>query len=96
MEISLVKNDFQVIDSNISGIVNYIIKYISKTDEKIVYSRHIDDCIKIELSKDDFCVGYKLSYCTKFVLFDELFKGTILDSDIKRGVYYDTSQSIVS
>lgn len=79
------RNDFQCIDKNITGISNYISKYITKTDCKIVYSRHIDNSLEIELCKDDINIGYKLSYCVKFIVADELLKNTILDPEIKRG-----------
>ena len=80
------RNDFQKIENNVTGISNYIVKYIGKTDAKIIYSRHINSCIEITLEKEDISVGYKLSYCTKFIIFDDLLKGTFLDSDIKRGL----------
>ena len=79
------RNDFQKIENNISGISSYIIKYIGKTDAKIIYSRHIDSCIEVELQKEDISIGYKLSYCTKFIVFDDLFKNTCLNADLKRG-----------
>lgn len=93
MEISMInsffavrfgRNDFQAIENNVGGVANYIIKYIGKTEEKIVYSRHIDSCIDVELEKEDISLGYKLSYCNKFIIYDDLLKGTILDSELKR------------
>lgn len=80
------RNDFQKIENSVAGISNYIAKYIGKTDAKIIYSRHIDNCIDIELKKEDISIGYKLSYCTKFIVFDDLFVGTFLNGDIKRGL----------
>ena len=79
------RNDFQKIENNITGISSYIVKYIGKTDAKIIYSRHIDSCIEIELEKEDISIGYKLSYCTKFIVYDELFENTYLNADLKRG-----------
>ncbi|MBQ7373021.1 MAG: hypothetical protein IJW64_00425 [Clostridia bacterium] len=78
------RNDFQPIENNVGGVANYIIKYIGKTEEKIVYSRHIDSCLDVELEKDDISLGYKLSYCNKFVIYDEILKSTILDPELKR------------
>ena len=82
------RNDFQLIENDITGITNYIIKYIGKTDEKIVYSRHIEDCIHITLDKEDISFGYKLSYCTKYIIFDTVLKNTILDPYKRRGESY--------
>lgn len=80
------RNDFQHIENNISGIASYIIKYIGKTEDKIVYSRHIDGCLNVELGKDDLSMSYDLTYCRKFIVFDDVLSGTILAPDKRRGI----------
>ena len=79
------RNDFQSVGNGVSGISNYICKYIGKTEEKIVYSRHIDDCVEIELSSDDFSIGYNTTYAKKYILLDAVTYNTILDFRGARG-----------
>ena len=79
------RNDFQLVENNLSGIASYITKYIGKSEEKIVYSRHIDGSLEVELSKEDFSLFYELSYCRKYIVFDDVLKGTILEPDKRRG-----------
>ena len=79
------RNDFQSVKNDVSGISNYICKYINKTDDKIVYSRHIDDCVEIELSSEDFSIGYNTTYAQKYILFDSVVYNTILDFRRARG-----------
>ena len=49
----------------------YLIKYIEKTGEKIVYSRGIPAEICKELSENDE-VGTYFDYVTKYVLWDDV------------------------
>lgn len=75
------RNDFQDItkQNGIEGISNYIVKYILKSDEKVYYSRGIDGSITLELCDEDIVCGYKVPYGEKFLVFDCVMYGTILD-----------------
>lgn len=75
------RNDFQDISrqNSIEGISNYIIKYILKSDENVYYSRGIDGTVTLELSNEDIIFGYKVPYGAKYMVFDEVLFGTILD-----------------
>lgn len=52
--------------------LDYILKYITKTDEKIVYSRGIPSCFKDEISEDEICAEFE-NFVLKFVLFDDIY-----------------------
>ena len=52
--------------------LDYILKYITKTDEKIVYSRGIPSCFKDEISEDEICAEFE-NFVKKFVLFDDIY-----------------------
>ena len=51
---------------------DYILKYITKTDEKIVYSRGIPSNFKDEISEDEICAEFE-NFVVKFVLFDDIY-----------------------
>ena len=80
-EVRFGRNDFQSIgnECNLTGIKNYILKYISKSDDRIIYARGIDSVIDMQIYDSDICAAYKLLHVTKYVLFDDIMKGTILD-----------------
>lgn len=66
------RNDFEEINENDikSGrVVNYLVKYITKSDEKIIYSRGIPTFIYKTLSKSDIASAY-YDFVSKYVLFD--------------------------
>ena len=68
------KSDFQDVNPVLlkrGGTSRYLVKYITKTGEKIVYSRGIPAEICKELSDNDV-VGTYLDFVTKYVLWDDV------------------------
>jgi hypothetical protein len=68
------KSDFQEVNPVLlkrGGTSRYLVKYITKTGEKIVYSRGIPAEICKELSDNDV-VGTYLDFATKYVLWDDV------------------------
>lgn len=75
------RNDMTEIQTN-EMTINYILKYIEKTGEKIVYSRGVASEIIKEVSRDDIVAEFE-DFILKMVLFDDTID---IDKDI-----YDTS-----
>ena len=50
--------------------LNYIVKYIAKTGDRIVYSRAIPTELRESVSTDQICAEY-FDFIKKFVLFDD-------------------------
>ena len=68
------KSDFQEVNPVLlkrGGTSRYLVKYITKTGEKIVYSRGIPSEICKELPETEV-VGAYFDFVTKYVLFDEV------------------------
>lgn len=70
------RNDFEMLNEQElrhGGTINYLLKYISKTDERIVYSRGIptEICRKV---KDKDIATTMLDYVRKYLLFDDVIK----------------------
>ena len=68
------KSDFQEVNPVLlkrGGTSRYLVKYITKTGEKIVYSRGVPAEICKELSDNDV-VGTYLDFVTKYVLWDDV------------------------
>lgn len=68
-------NDFAPISKkNLSRgkTLDYILKYISKTNEKIVYSRGIADKFIDDIQEDDV-VAEMEDFVTKYILFDDVY-----------------------
>lgn len=68
------KSDFQEVNPILlkrGGTSRYLVKYITKTGEKIVYSRGIAEVIYKELGESDI-VGTYLDFVTKYVLWDDV------------------------
>ena len=66
------KNDFDGIDEmsiKHGNTLEYILKYISKTGERIIYSRGIPSEICVQIEDTDI-IGEMQDFMTKFVLFD--------------------------
>jgi hypothetical protein len=85
------RNDFQYLGSRYElsrpvegmknkNIIEYILKYIEKEDNKIVYSRSIPSEIMISLNPDDAISAIIDSYVNRYVLFDDV----ICDEDIEK------------
>lgn len=69
--------DFEKINSMLlkkGRYLDYILKYITKTDEKLVYSRGIPSSFKDEISEEEICTEFE-SYVIKYVLFDDVYDG---------------------
>ena len=67
-------SDFQELNPILlkrGGTLKYLIKYIAKTGEKIVYSRGIPTEVCIELADSDIA-GTFIDFVTKYVLFDDV------------------------
>ena len=67
-------SDFQELNPILlkrGGTLKYLIKYIAKTGEKIIYSRGIPTEVCIELAESDI-VGKFFKYVTKYVLWDDI------------------------
>lgn len=68
------RNDFTEISKmqlKYGKTIDYIIKYIGKTDEKIVYSRGIPTEIYMKLTGENIVTAFT-DYVEKFVLFDNV------------------------
>ncbi len=61
-------SEFEVKNGN---AIDYITKYISKTNEKILYSRGIPDCVILKLHHSDVATVMQ-DFVLKFVLFDDV------------------------
>lgn len=67
------RNDFQILKEKElnSGLLDYIIKYLSKTGEKIIYSRGILSEFMKKLDDVDIAIQI-VDFCYKFILFDDV------------------------
>ena len=69
------KNDFSAVTKEElkSGMtLNYILKYITKTNEKIVYSRGIPSEFVDDIKDDDVAVQL-IDFVVKYILFDDVY-----------------------
>ncbi len=83
------RNDFTPIKQT-EMTVNYILKYLSKTNERIVYSRGIADHIVKELKDYDIACEF-LDYVYKYVLFDDVidWEKDIMHYKYKQASFFD-------
>lgn len=82
------RNDFEKLNEQElrhGGTINYLLKYISKTGERIVYSRGIPTAICMKVKDKDIATSME-DYVTKYLLFDDVIK---YERDIAR---YKTKQ----
>lgn len=82
------RNDFEQLNEQElrhGGTINYLLKYISKTGERIVYSRGIPTAICMKVKDKDIATSME-DYVTKYLLFDDVIK---YERDIAR---YKTKQ----
>lgn len=67
------RNDFESIDQSIkqlyNGILQYLLKYLAKSGEKIIYSRGLPSYITADISDDDVVTEMGL-WSQKLLLFD--------------------------
>lgn len=69
------RNDFEALsDAAIKRgqALKYILKYLDKTGERIVYSRGISTEICKEVSANDIVTELKGDFCRKYILFDDV------------------------
>ena len=69
------KNDFQPITKESlkrGNTLDYILKYITKTNEKIVYSRGIPSEFTDIIDEDDIAVA-TIDFVVKYVLYDDIY-----------------------
>lgn len=70
------RNDFKGLnDMELShgNTIEYLLKYIGKTNERIIYSRGLLTEILVRLKESDIATQM-FNYCQKFVLFDNFFE----------------------
>lgn len=70
------RNDFSAVCQNelqYGNTLDYLLKYISKSGERIVYSRGIPDGIMTHIDGKDIAAEIPDEYVTKYVLFDDVF-----------------------
>lgn len=72
------RNDFVQIDSVGQKAINYILKYISKTDDKIFYCRGLKDYIVILLPKDKNKLLFKVdNIYHRYIFSDDILEGEV-------------------
>ena len=74
------RNDFTEINSDEmmnNNTINYLIKYLEKSQERIVYSRGIATYLYIEASDDDVVCKFG-KMIVKYVLFDNIIENAVL------------------
>ena len=72
------RNDFEEIDDNhfsLNRTIDYILKYMEKTGERVNYSRQIPTELMTAV-KDSNVASDFIDYCYKMVLFDD-----VIDTD---------------
>ncbi len=71
------------------GVMEYLLKYMQKTGERIVYSRGIEMEEIVDLSEDRIAFEY-LDYVAKVMLFDNdaYFNGRIMMDDRTEKAFY--------
>lgn len=77
------RNDFEelnIMELKNGSAVNYILKYMRKTDGRVVYSRGLPTEITRRLGDSAFAAEIKDDYVRKFVIFDNVIN---YDRDIK-------------
>jgi len=79
-------NDFVALErQEMSICLHYIVKYISKTGDRIVYSRGVPTEWRENISTDQICAEY-VDFIRKFVLFDDWKSGNFAASpDVLEG-----------
>lgn len=78
------RNDFQEIDANPiqkEYSVKYIRKYLTKTNDRVIYSRGLAPMRKLDILEDDVLCGY-MDNPNKYVLYD---KFTVIDDGTIEG-----------
>lgn len=83
------RNDFAKINAT-EMTINYILKYLQKTNERIVYCRGIAECIIKELKDYDIASEF-VDYVYKYVLFDDVisWEEDIMHFSYKQACMFD-------
>ena len=87
------RNDFKELsafDMKSGRTANYLLKYISKTNEKLICSRGVPSAIFMKLSDDDLAAEMQ-DYVTKYVLFDDVvdYRKDIVHHKVMQGTVWD-------
>lgn len=78
-------NDFKCLERQEMNItLNYIVKYINKTGDRIVYSRGIPTELRADLNGDQICAEY-FDFIRKFILFEDWQESHGESSDVVEG-----------
>lgn len=88
------RNDFVDLSDNEiknGSLVEYLTKYIGKTNEKIVYSRGIPSELELCIDKEDIASEY-IDYCVKYVIFDDCMDNNGTYMPLKK-IYKEYKQS---
>lgn len=75
------RNDFEELSEyelKYGSALDYLTKYISKTNERIVYSRGIPSELTLIVNNDDIATEY-IDYRTKYVLFEDFIAKSYVD-----------------
>ena len=78
------RNDFQEIDANHiqkEYSVKYLRKYLTKTNDRVIYSRGLAPMRKLDILEDDVLCGY-MDNPNKYVLYDNF---TVIDDGTIEG-----------
>ena len=68
------RNDFEPLDDDkfsLQRTVDYILKYMEKTGERVFYSRHIPTEIMMAITDEDVSAEF-IDYVCKMVLYDDV------------------------
>lgn len=82
------RNDFEEVNQGEfknGGLVEYMLKYIEKTGERIKYSRGLKSYIFKTVKTVDFSAPISDEYCVKFVLFDDVIS---IEHDVRKKRIY--------
>ena len=60
-------------DINEGKVEKYLLKYLEKSDEKLIYSRHVPDHVVVEVDLYEDVLLFFRQYCVKCILKDKLF-----------------------
>ena len=90
-------NDFKIIPpqllKNSKKVYDYVTKYIGKSDESIIYSRHIPEYLEKYIKKDDILLE-SYYFATEYILFDDVFEK--VDDDIDFNCDYSYFDELAS
>lgn len=71
------RSDFETIlpqQASRRRVIGYILKYLQKSGERIVYSRDLPSEVEKTINSSDIITSVETSFALKFVLFDDVFE----------------------